>query len=80
MDLREGWFEPGVVVIVDDAAAGAVVVPDQIGRIGQDEIDAARGHVGHDIDAVAAGDAVEHLGEEAVHGAPAFRPDLNPAS
>jgi hypothetical protein len=51
-DLREGGFQPGVIVIVDDAAAGAVVVADQIGRIGQHEIDAAGGQVGHDIDAV----------------------------
>ena len=40
------------------------MVADEIGRIGQHEIDAARGHVGHDIDAVAAGDAVEHLGSK----------------
>src|ERR1035437_3995761 len=67
VDLREGGFEPCVIVIVDDASAGAVAVADQIGRIGQHEINARSRQVGHDIDAVAAGDAVEHLGEEAVH-------------
>jgi len=67
MDLREGWLEPGVIVIVDDAAARAILVPDEVRRIGEHEIDAARGQVRHEIYAVAAGGPVKHLIEEAVH-------------
>ncbi len=45
--LGEGWFEPGGVVVIGDGAAVAALVARDVGRIGEDEIDAGRRHGGH---------------------------------
>jgi hypothetical protein len=44
--LREGWFKPGVVVIVEYGLSGVVLVrpvASDIRRIGEDKVDAAIG-------------------------------------
>jgi hypothetical protein len=51
--LRESGPEPGSVAVIGDGAAAAVPVADDVGRIGQDKIDALRGHFSHKVDAVA---------------------------
>ena len=55
----EGWFQPGGVVVVGDGAAVAALVARDVGRIGEDEIDAFGRHGGHDVDAVAVVDDIE---------------------
>src|ERR1039458_9289358 len=69
--LPESRFQPGVVVVIRYAAAGAVAVVHKVRRIGKDEIDARPWHGAHDIDAVTAGYAVQHTAEKGVaHGWP----------
>ena len=65
--FREGRLEPAVVVVVGNAAAGAVAVVHEIGRIGQDEIDALGGESAHEADAIAEHDGVDGVEAEAGH-------------
>src|SRR5260370_8561388 len=53
--LREGWFKPGVVVIVEYGLSGVVLVrpvASDIRRISEDKVDAAIVHGCHPLDAV----------------------------
>jgi hypothetical protein len=56
----EGRSEPSVVGVVGDGGAGAGQVAGDVRRIGQDEIDAVRGHPAHEVDAVALQDGVRN--------------------
>jgi hypothetical protein len=61
VDFGKGWLQPGRVVVVGDAAALAVVVPDEVRRIGQHEIDTALGQVFEHLRAIAVDDAIAEL-------------------
>jgi hypothetical protein len=47
------WLEPALVDIVVNGASSEVTVIHEVWRIGEDEIDAVRWHLLHDLDAVA---------------------------
>src|ERR1700722_17452206 len=56
-----GWLEPVCLRIILNTASAAVVVVHQIWRIGEDEIDAVRRHLPHDVNAVALHDGIDEL-------------------
>jgi hypothetical protein len=51
--LREGRFEPLHIVVIGDRAAVTRAIAGDVGRIGNDKIDAAGLHPAHDLDAIA---------------------------
>jgi len=59
--LREGRFEPARIVVVGDGAAVAGAIARYVGRVGDHEVDSARLHPAHDLDAVAVRHGVEPL-------------------
>jgi len=56
--LGEGGFEPGVVVVIGDRAPVAAAVARDVGRVGEDKIDAAGAKSGKDVQAIAVDDGV----------------------
>jgi hypothetical protein len=59
----ESWLQPASVAVARDAAARAVAVVHEIGRIGQDKIDALGWQSAHKLNAIA-----EHDGVGGFHG------------
>src|ERR1700733_8186423 len=51
--FSESGFEPEIIVIVPDVATGTVAIVHEIGRVGQDEINAPGRKSGHEPDAIA---------------------------
>lgn len=64
MHLGKGWAQPLAVVVIGDGPALAMAITRDIGRIGQDEIDAVIIAGVHHIDAV----DIEHHVAGAVGG------------
>jgi hypothetical protein len=63
IDLREGRFQPTVIVIVYDALAVSGAVSRDVGRVSENEINTAGRDTPHNIDAIALQDhaRVEHV-------------------
>src|SRR5271170_3804871 len=59
ISLRHRGFEPVCIRIVLNGASIAVTEIHQVWRIGENEVDRVSWHLAHDLDAVAANDAVD---------------------
>src|SRR5437867_1085387 len=57
--LAEAWTKPGVGIVVEATAPVARFVADEIRRVGDDEVNAFRGHRLHDGNAIAVDDLVD---------------------